>query len=157
MWHHGGLFFGRPGGSGGSDFCFHRCEGKSRPAPGRARWISSDLKARACGSSEIFFVDLPGVNRLRGRLDLVYDPWLYPVFESIGLAEPRSIWLAQALSTGPVRVVVSTVARPRIEGLGRPLTELGYEDPIRVGDYFIWHRRTGDGERARASVDEIVK
>ena len=50
--------------------------------------------------SEIFFVDQPGANRLHGRRDLVYDPWLYPVFESIGLAEPRSIWLEQALSTG---------------------------------------------------------
>ena len=47
-------------------------------------------------STEIFFVDLPGANRLHGRIDLVYDPWLYPVFESIDLAEPRSIWLDQS-------------------------------------------------------------
>ena len=44
--------------------------------------------------TEIFFVDRPGDNRLYGRTDLVYDPWLYPVFETIGLAEPRSVWLA---------------------------------------------------------------
>ena len=30
----------------------------------------------------IFFADRPGLNRVHGRADLVYDPWLYPVFES---------------------------------------------------------------------------
>ena len=64
-------------------------------------------------AAEIFFVDLPGANRVHGRIDLVYDPWLYPVFESIGLAEPRSIWLEQALATGPVRVVATTSSRHR--------------------------------------------
>jgi len=95
-------------------------------------------------SSEIFFVDLPGANRLYGRLDLVYDPWLYPAFESIGLAEPRSIWLEQALSTGPVRAVVSTSISPRINGVERTLNELGYGDPIRVGDFFVWQRHARD-------------
>jgi hypothetical protein len=108
-------------------------------------------------AAEIFFVDLPGANRLHGRLDMVYDPWLYPVFESIGLAEPRSIWLEQALSTGGVRVVVSTSSRPRVEGLGRTLIELGYDDAIRVGDYFIWTRRVREAEQARAPFEEIVK
>ena len=107
--------------------------------------------------TEIFFVDLPGANRLHGRLDLVYDPWLYPVFESIGLAEPRSIWLEQAISTGPVRVVVSTTKQPSIDGLERTLSELGYEDAIRVGDYFIRKQRDHDGLRARAPAGEIVK
>ncbi len=100
--------------------------------------------------TEIFFVDLPGANRLHGRLDLVYDPWLYPVFESIGLAEPRSIWLEQAISTGPVRVVVSTTKQPSIDGLERTLSELGYEDAIRVGDYFIRKQRDHDGLRSGA-------
>ena len=36
----------------------------------------------------VFFVDRPGFNRVHGRADLVFDPWLYPVFESIGQAEP---------------------------------------------------------------------
>jgi hypothetical protein len=107
-------------------------------------------------SFEIFFVDMPGANRLHGRLDLVYDPWLYPVFESIGLAEPRSIWLAQALSTGPVRVVVSTSDRPSIDGLEGTLSALGYEDPIRVADYFIWKRRVTAQERARARVEDSM-
>ena len=78
-------------------------------------------------STEIFFVDLPGANRVHGRIDLVYDPWLYPVFESIGLAEPRSIWLEQALATGPVRVVATTSSRTEIDGLKRTLPELGYQ------------------------------
>ena len=76
------------------------------------------LKAVNRPSSELFFVDLPGANRVQGRLDLVYDPWLYPVFESIGLAEPRSIWLEEALATGPVRVVATASSRPTIDGLG---------------------------------------
>jgi hypothetical protein len=93
-------------------------------------------------STEIFFVDRPGVNRLHGRIDLVYDPWLYPVFESIGLAEPRSIWLDRALSTGPVRVVATTSSRGEIDGLNRTLPDLGYSVSKRVGPYFVWARQT---------------
>jgi hypothetical protein len=93
-------------------------------------------------STEIFFVDLPGANRAHGRIDLVYDPWLYPVFESIGLAEPRSIWLDKALSTGPVRVVATTSRRSEIDGLKRTLPDLGYSLSKRVGPYFVWARQT---------------
>ena len=93
-------------------------------------------------STEIFFVDLPGANRAHGRIDLVYDPWLYPVFESIGLAEPRSIWLDQALSTGAVRVVATTSRRGEISGLRRTLPDLGYSRSKRVGPYFVWARQT---------------
>ena len=49
----------------------------------------------------IFFVDRPGFNRVHGRADLVYDPWLYPVFESIKLAEPRSAWLGASARERP--------------------------------------------------------
>jgi hypothetical protein len=93
-------------------------------------------------STEIFFVDLPGANRAHGRIDLVYDPWLYPVFESIGLAEPRSIWLDKALSTGPVRVVATTSRGSEIDGLKRTLPDLGYSLSKRVGPYFVWARQT---------------
>jgi hypothetical protein len=93
-------------------------------------------------SAEIFFVDLPGANRVHGRIDLVYDPWLYPVFESIGLAEPRSNWLDRALSAGPVRVVATTSRRSEIDGLKRTLPELGYSLSKRVGPYFVWARQT---------------
>ena len=65
----------------------------------RAECSSIDQMLRRLGVTRatIFFVDRPGLNRLHGRTDLVYDPWLYPVFESIALAEPRSVWLARAL------------------------------------------------------------
>jgi hypothetical protein len=89
---------------------------------------------------EYFFVDLPGHNRVRGRPDLVYDHWLYPVFESIGLAEPRSNWLRRALTAGPVRVVVTISKEPRIAGLeqtpdepGRPLFRLAAQWPHEPG------------------------
>lgn len=92
-------------------------------------------------AAEIFFFDLPGANRLHGRMDLVYDPWLYPVFESIGLAEPRSIWLERALATGPVRVIVTTSSRVEIDGLTQTLADLGYTLFRRVGTNFVWSRR----------------
>jgi len=91
--------------------------------------------------SEVFVVDRPGDNRVHGRLDLVYDPWLYPVFESIGLAEPRSVWLAGALAAGPVHVVVTTSDRPEIDGVPRSLPELGYGPEARVGPFIAWIRR----------------
>jgi hypothetical protein len=90
--------------------------------------------------SDFFFVGRPGDNRACGRLDLVYDDWLYPVFESIHLAEPRSIWLRRALTAGPVRVVVTTSDSPRIDGIGLTLPELGYAARFRVGPFFIWER-----------------
>jgi hypothetical protein len=89
----------------------------------------------------VFFVDRPGFNRVHGRSALVYDPWLYPVFESIGLAEPRSAWLERALATGPVRIVVASSLASRIDGLSRSLPELGYALRARVGPWFVWVRQ----------------
>ena len=90
--------------------------------------------------SSVFFVDRPGLNRVHGRRDLVYDPWLYPVFESIHLAEPRSVWLEPALASGPVRVVVATRPEPRIDGLTHTLPELGFTSSGRFGPWFVWQR-----------------
>jgi hypothetical protein len=95
-------------------------------------------------SPELFFVDRPGDNRVHGRLDLVYDNWLYPVFESMGLAEPRSIWLRQALEAGPVRVVLMTSADDRIEGLDQSLTELGYVHRGGFAPFHVWIRPSRD-------------
>jgi hypothetical protein len=92
-------------------------------------------------AAAIFFVDQPGANRLHGRIELVYDPWLYPVFESVGLAEPRSMWLDQSVATGPVRVVVTTSSRTLFDGLNRSLPDLGYSLSKRVGPYFVWARQ----------------
>ena len=89
---------------------------------------------------EFFFVDRPGVNRLDGRTDLVYDDWLYPVFESIGLAEPRTAWLTRALTSGPVQVVVTTSDRPRVGDNGPPLARLRYRPRTQVGPFFVWVR-----------------
>jgi len=89
----------------------------------------------------VFFVDRPGFNRVYGRAELVHDPWLYPVFESIQLAEPRSAWLERALETGPVRTVVASSLASRIDGLSRSLPELGYTLRGRVGPWLVWVRQ----------------
>ena len=82
-------------------------------------------------SSAYFFVDRPGLNRVHGRLDLVYDDWLYPVFESRRLAEPRSRWLRPMLTAGPVRVVVLDSVATRVDGISETLTELGFLSAVR--------------------------
>jgi hypothetical protein len=90
--------------------------------------------------SEFFFVGRPGDNRVFGRLNLVYDEWLYPVFESLNLAERRSSWLRRALVAGPVHFVVNTSADPKIDGVGSTLPELGYTRRIQVGPFYVWER-----------------
>jgi hypothetical protein len=90
--------------------------------------------------SEFFFVDRPGENRASGRLDLVFDEWLYPVFESIHLAEPRSIWLRRALTVGSVSVIVCSSEDARIDGIGLTLEQLGYARRFHVGRFFVWER-----------------
>jgi hypothetical protein len=90
--------------------------------------------------SSYFFTDRPGFNRVNGRLELVHDDWLYPVFESLGLAEPRARWLRPALVSGPVRAVVSKTDRPWIEGTDLDLRRLGYRRDVNIGNFFVWTR-----------------
>ena len=90
--------------------------------------------------SSYFITGHPGRNRVNGRLELVYDDWLYPVFESLGLAESRSSWLGPPLAMGPVRAVVSTSERPTIEGTTLDLRRLGYRPDVSLGPYFVWTR-----------------
>jgi hypothetical protein len=85
-------------------------------------------------------VGRPGENRLHGRIELVYDDWLYPVFESIHRAEPRSVWLRRALDRGPIHFVVNTSDSPRIDGIGTSLKALGYRPRIQVGPFWVWER-----------------
>ena len=86
-------------------------------------------------------MDRPGINRLNGRLDLVYDDWLYPVFEAIHLAQPRSIWLQRALYSGGVDFVITKTESPNIDGLGPTLTQLGYRRDTKFGtSYYAWRR-----------------
>ncbi|MHB1558756.1 MAG: hypothetical protein ACYC61_14985 [Isosphaeraceae bacterium] len=91
--------------------------------------------------SSYYFTTRPGRNRLNGRLELVHDDWLYPVFERIGLAEPRSDWLRKALgSQGPVRAVVATSPEERLEGTSLNLRRLGYRKDIAIGPFYVWIR-----------------
>ena len=91
-------------------------------------------------SAELYFAARPGLNRLYGQPDLVHDDWLYPVFESMRLAEPRSTWLELALTRGSVRFVVNTTDDARIDGLDRPLSALGYVRRFQVATFYVWER-----------------
>jgi len=91
-------------------------------------------------ASAYFFAERPGHNRIIGRPELVYDDWLYPVFESAGLAENRSRWLRQALTDGPVRVVVSTAESPRVAGIETTLPVLGYRPVGRFGRFQVYEK-----------------
>jgi hypothetical protein len=91
-------------------------------------------------TSDVYFVGEPGKNRQYGRLDLVFDHWLYPVFESAHLAEPRSTWLRRALTDGSVRFIVTTSKDPRIDGLDEPLTTLGYRARFEIASLYAWER-----------------
>jgi hypothetical protein len=91
--------------------------------------------------SALFFAGRPGLNRVHGRRELVYDDWLYPVFEQLGLAEPRSRWLGPAVASGPIRVVVQTSQSPRVDGVEPTLYALGYRHDIRVApSFYVWTR-----------------
>ena len=80
----------------------------------RARESGRPSRASSGGQGgdprEIFFVSRPDANLALGRPDLVYDDWLYPVFETLGLAERRSAWLGRALESGSVRYVAQRSA-----------------------------------------------
>lgn len=86
---------------------------------------------------EYFFLDRPGDNRLNGRFDLVYDNWLYPVFESAKMAEPRSSWLLLRLTSGRVRFIVTDAENSRVPGIGETLLELGFAPRIHVGPFYV--------------------
>ena len=112
---------------------------------GRVRSIDRTVMAQVFNhlrrpSTEVFVVARPGDNRVNGRLDLVYDDWLYPVFESIHEAEPRSIWLKRALASGAIRYVVNTSDSPSIDGLVETLPHLGYVTDFALGPFYVWRR-----------------
>jgi 4-amino-4-deoxy-L-arabinose transferase-like glycosyltransferase len=87
-----------------------------------------------------FFVDRPGLNRLFGRIDLIYDQWLYRVFEYSGLAEPRSTWLRAALTTGPIRAVFLNSKDLFIDGIPQSMPQLGYSPELEAQPYYVWER-----------------
>jgi hypothetical protein len=109
------------------------------------RWVDNVAKQMIFDEmkrprQDFFFLDRPGDNRLNGRLDLVYDDWLYPVFESVKLAEPRSAWLRFRLTGGSVRFIVTNSDDVRIPGIGETLLELGFAPRIQVGPFFVSER-----------------
>lgn len=87
------------------------------------------------------FADRPGLNRMSGRLEIVYDDWLYPAFESIRRAEPRTRWLRPMLASGsPVRAVVLESDSPHAFGLPEPLTAYDFRMAGRFGSFRVWSR-----------------
>jgi hypothetical protein len=91
--------------------------------------------------SSYFFAGRPGFNRTGGRLDLVYDDWLYPVFESLGLAENNSLRLRPILGSGTVHVIVNDSAGPVLKGTTLDLRRLGYRRDVKREPYFyVWIR-----------------
>ena len=100
----------------------------------------SDLRLYKTARSAIYFADRPGLNRINDHLDLVFDDWLYPVFESLQLAAPRSRWLRPQLVAGLIRVVVIASDRPRLDGIPETLPELGYLTVIQFGPFRVWTR-----------------
>jgi hypothetical protein len=91
--------------------------------------------------AEFFFVERPGDNRVFGQRRLVFDDWLYPVFERSGLAEPRARWLRQSLGAGgPVTVIVFRSELPTDLGIRGPIQPLGYTPGLKVGPLYSWRR-----------------
>jgi hypothetical protein len=98
--------------------------------------------------SEIYFVDNPGANRLHGNQAMVHDAWLYPIFEASRLAEPRAVWLERALTIGPIRAVVNSADKTRIDDLKPTLYSMGFVPDVNVGPFYVWLRpstRPGQG------------
>jgi Dolichyl-phosphate-mannose-protein mannosyltransferase len=101
-------------------------------------------------TNQFFFAARPGHNRVYGRIDLVYDDWLYPVFESIHQAEPRSSWLRRAVASDSIGFVVTTSDSPEIDGVGETLPRLGYVSDFKIGPFYLWkHLRFSGAGRTR--------
>ena len=94
---------------------------------------------RRAPTRDILLRGSPAGTGVYGRTDLVFDDWLYPVFESMHLAEPRSSWLPVALSDGSVRfVITASTTRDRRP---RPATRsLGYVPRGEFGSLYVWER-----------------
>ena len=88
----------------------------------------------------IYFVDRPDLNRLHGNRHLVHDEFVYGAFETVGVAEPRSLWLRSALETGAVHFVIVPDDRQTLSGLKESLPKMGYRAVGRFGVYRLWER-----------------
>ena len=101
--------------------------------------LAGMFSATRLPSAAFFFADRPGLNRMSGRLEWVFDDWLYPAFESRKLAEPRGRWLRPVL--GPpagARAIVLETDSPRVDGVAEPLPTLGFRPAGRFGPFRVW-------------------
>lgn len=89
---------------------------------------------------EVYFANAPEHTRVFGRRKLAHDEWLYGAMESLESAEPRSLWLKQAL-TGPVKRVIAPYEAALVPGVTEPLTDLGYRHIASSGRYRLYERR----------------
>jgi hypothetical protein len=115
------------------------------------RAVAHDLRARGRAPGEVYFVALPQYNRVLGRAELIHDEWLYGMFERVGAAEPRALWLRPTLTDGPVRTVIvprdppfpMPLRPPVVPGLYDPLPRLGYALVATRGRFQVWERGPG--------------
>jgi len=91
-------------------------------------------------ANAFFFDESPGFNRISGRLELVYDHWLYRVFESAHLAESRSAWIGQALQSRSLHGVVTSSDQPVLRGTNISLRSFGFFPRFKVGHFYVWLR-----------------
>ena len=108
------------------------------------RALFADRAVASCPAERRYFAIDQRMNRLHGRVALAHDEWLYGAFETAAAAEPRESWLRDALTIGPVRMVIVPREEPRIPGLAEPLPELGYERIAQYGQFRVWTRLPKD-------------
>jgi len=92
-------------------------------------------------AEERYFTHAPQYNRRLGRITLAHDEWLYQGFEALALAEPRTLWLKEALTKGGVKRVFTPDDSSGVPGLGNEsLSRLGYRRIGRFGRFVVWDR-----------------
>jgi hypothetical protein len=105
------------------------------------------LNHHQAGPGEVFFAARPGDNRVQGRPELVFDDWLYPVFERSGQAEPLASWLVPVVAAGPVRVIILRSESTTLPGTTIGFRRLGYVPDSQAGPFYSWRRlRNRPGE-----------
>ena len=126
---------------------FHYAEASytsRREAEAEIRRVLDDPAVSGVPPESRYFVAMPQGNRLHGNVALAHDEWLYQSYEKLDMAEPRRVWLREALAgKGPIRVVVvpsASEGADLVSGLPWPLPMLGYHVQEQVGPYAVWVR-----------------
>jgi hypothetical protein len=104
------------------------------------RQLLTDIRISAWPKDTRIFIEEPGLTRMYGRMDLVYDEWLYGAFESAGEAEPRERWLKRIISHGSVQLIITASDRETVPGILLPLKDLGYLAILMKGRFQAWVR-----------------